>query len=266
MVTVAIIGAPLRLLHAWEEHSDALLREYALGWTGAGHPYSLGDLARARNARIALVDHIRHAPGSSTSQSTVDVEVTLPASVEPGDFSMLQAVAEHANTLARRGELLTLPSLPEIVALRNWVCEEVVGQAGGRAPLPWNPNEVATSDVPLASWAGIESLPSDRAWLVGDDHNRIVAASPPALALLRWGGHDIVGQRILVVIPPRFREAHVAGFTHATVTGSHRLLGQDLEVDAWTHDGDEVAVTLTLERHTAAGGRSVYVAWLRRRG
>lgn len=264
MTAVRLDGVPVRLFDAWEQHSDALMREYAIGATGEGHPYSLGDVARARNARIAVGSLVRAAAHQEDGTlSAVDVTFTpAAADVEPGDFSMLQAVLDDANIRSRSGEFLTMPSLPEVVALRDWVCEEVVGQSSGREPRPWNGAIAGTSDAPLAVWSGVAELPNEEPWLVGDDHNRIVAASDAALRLLRWEAHDIVGQRILAVIPPRFREAHVAGFTHATVTGEHRLLGQPLDVHAWTHDGHEVPVTLTLEHMRAEQGRSVYVARL----
>lgn len=267
MTAVRLDGVPVRLVEAWEQHSDALLREYAIGATGEGHPYSLHDVAGARNARIAFGNAVRAAALEQTPAAPAVDIVFDPASaeLEPGDFSMLQAVLEDANTLAQNGEFLTMPSLPELVALRNWLCEEVVGQTSGREPRRWTGESGGTPDATLAVWPGVDDLPHDVPWLVGDDHNRIVAASDAAVRLLRWEGQDIVGQRVLVVIPPRLREAHVAGFTYAAVTGEHRLLGTPLHLEAWTHDGREVPITLTLERHRAERGRSVYVAWLAQR-
>ena len=260
MTAVVLAGVPVRLFQAWEEHSDALLREYVLTAAGPDQPYSLHDVARARNARMVVAEQV--ASGQASQEPAVDVVVSLPPAVTAGDFSLLQAVLEDAIAWSLRGEFLTLPSLPELVALRNWVCEQVVSQAAGAGPSPWDGSRVGTApDLPLLQWEGVASLPADRAWLVGDDRNRIIAASASARSLLRWDGHDIVGQRIISVIPPQLREAHVAAFTLATLSGEYRLLGQPLSLNAWTHDGDEVPITLTLERHSTRG-QTVYVAWL----
>lgn len=260
MPSVVLEGMPVRLFQAWEEHSDALLREYVLSAAGPDQPYSLRDVARARNARMLVAEQV--ATHRASNGMAVDVALSLPPTVTAGDFSLLQAVLEDAVAWSLRGEFLTLPSLPELVALRNWLCEEVVAQIAGAAPAPWEGAAMATApELPLLQWGGVAGLPTDRAWLVGDDHNRIIAASEGALALLRWDDHDIVGQRIISVIPPQLREAHVAAFTLANLSGEYRLLGQPLSLNAWTHDGDEVPITLTLERHTARG-QTVYVAWL----
>lgn len=261
MTGVVLQGFPVRLFYAWEEHSDAVLREYAL-IAGPDHPYSLADVARARAARIVVSQVVRYEEGEGERPATANFTLNLPPAVDPADFSMLQAVLEVGNNLAREGKFLTLPSLPEVVALRNWVCDQVVRQASGEQPTVWDADSSAhLPEAPLAVWPGTSDLPADQLWLVGDDHNRIIAASGPARALLHWD-EDLVGQRVLAVIPPSLRESHVAGFTHAAVTGEHRLLGQQLEMTAWTRNGTEVPVRVRLERQAAPGGRAIYVAWL----
>ena len=35
------------------------------------------------------------------------------------------------------GELLIHPGLPEVVAVRDWACEQVTAQLAGTAPAPW---------------------------------------------------------------------------------------------------------------------------------
>ena len=261
MTGVVLRGFPVRLFYAWEEHSDALLREYALV-AGPEHPYSLSDVSRARAARLVVSQLVRYEEGEGERPASTNLQLTLPASVDPGDFSMLQALLEVGNDMARDGTFLTLPSLPEIMALRDWVCEQVVRQTSGEEPTPWEPDVTARRpEPPLTVWPGAAELPVDRAWLVGDGHNRIIAASGPARTLLHWDD-ELVGQRILAVIPPHLREAHIAGFTHASVTGEHHLLGQALSVTAWTRDSTEVPITLTLERQQAPAGIAIYVAWI----
>ncbi len=258
---VAFRHLPVRLFFAWEEYSDALLREYVLMAESAGRPFGLNDVARARTARLTVSEQLRAAIGEDAG--SVDFAATLEGDVSESDFAVLQAVLDDATHLAACGELLTLPLLPELVALRNWVCEEVVAQAAGQPPTPWrDPGPTAAPDAPLAEWAGADALPVGQSWLVGDDHNRIIGASASALELLGWERDALIGQRILVVIPPELREGHIAGFTRAAALGEYRLLGQPLAVSAWTRDGRPVPVTLTLERHSARRGRTVFVAHL----
>ena len=259
---VRLLAVPPVLFYAWEQHSDALLREYVLADTeSVDFPYSMADVATARRARQALAVALRAVDDESGAPSReVDVDARLEDGVAPGDFSVLQGILDHAYALSVRGDFLTMPSLPEVVGLRNWVCDQVVGQAAGDAPSPWDSSWVPVEDAPLAQWPGMAELRTDRSWLVGDDRNRIIAASEPALALLGWSAGDLLGQRIISVIPPALRHAHVAAFTHAIVNGEHRLLDQPLEVNAFTAAGEEVPITLTLHHHSALRGRNVYVA------
>lgn len=258
--TVALHGMPVRMFQAWEEQADALLREYVLV-ADSGRPFTPADVAAARLAALHVSALVEDA--AARGEAVADIDVEVGGEIQDGTFAALQAVLDDATSLAQSGELLVLPSLPELAALRNWMCDEVQTQVGGGAASRWQLDAIgAMPDAPFAQWAGVADLPVDASWLVGDDHNRIIAAGPAALRLLGWAADDLIGQRILVVIPPHLREAHVAAFSHGAVTGEYRLLGQPLAVDAWTKDGRAVPITLTLERHSARAGRTVFVAWL----
>jgi PAS domain-containing protein len=266
-VAIVLDGLPPRLYAAWEQQSDALLREYALV-AGAEHPFSLADIGRARNARLSIERVPANMEGGATTDAAGSrMSVTLNTVVRASDFSTLQAVLEEADALARDADFLTLPSLPEIVALRNWVCGQVVTQAAGATSTAWalHADPLPVRDIPLAAWSGAEELPADGAWLVGDVHNRIISCSARAASLLHWPQDGLVGQRIIAVIPPALREAHVAAFTEASLTGVHTLLGRPLEVAAWSRDGHEIPITLTLDRRRGEHGRAVYVATLEER-
>lgn len=255
-------AVPLALFRAWEEHSEALLREYLLVVAGGTTGYDIGDVNRGRQARILLSGAMPQGDVSDEA-SHVDVFLELSGDVVSGDFAMLQALLHEATRMAKDGELLTLPGLPEIISVRDWLCEQVVQQSAGATATPW---DIDLADgrpvVAPAEWVGMADLPDDVAWLVGDDANHIIGSSSAARALLGWDEADIVGERIIAVIPPRLRQHHIAGFSHAIVTGNHRILGQTVAVDAWTRDGREIPVSLRLERHRGQRGRVVYVAWL----
>jgi PAS domain S-box-containing protein len=98
--------------------------------------------------------------------------------------------------------------------------------------------------------------------VAADDVNRIVAASPAALDLLGWDD-DLVGRRIVAVIPERFREAHIAAFTLHLLTGETRIIGREVAVPVLRRDGTEVPVRLHVQRESAADGHTVFVATMR---
>jgi PAS domain S-box-containing protein len=180
---------------------------------------------------------------------------------EVAAFPVLQAVLDHANRLAREERLLTPPVLPEVAAFRNWMCDQVAGQPRGARREGWRlPDTLEQPSRMPASWPELSSLPPGEAWLVGDDANRIIGASPAALELLGW--ESLVGERILAVIPPEFRERHVAAFTRGVVRGDYPLLGQPMAVRALRSDGTGIDITLTLSRHPAPEDRTVFLAKL----
>ena len=255
---VVLESFPVGLFDAADEQWEAMLREYTLrGLGGVNQSYSSDEITRAGNA-LALVEQ-------SLPDAREDDHCTLALDVPAAsDFGLLQGILEDCWHLARTGELLVFPSLPEIVALRNWMCEQVTEQAMGGGPEPWRFQAVETTayGVEHTQWDPAIAPPADTPWLVGDDHNRIVGASPAALALLGWESADLVGQRLLTVIPPQLREGHIAGFTRSVLSGGGDLLGTPLALPALRRDGTEVPITLLLTRHPAANGRSVYLARL----
>jgi PAS domain S-box-containing protein len=245
---------PVPLFEAFDESTEGLLREYFMVAASGGQAYSTDDVAPAGEVIQLLATAVGGRDGR------IDLELTL-SPAQCSAFALLQGVLDHANRLSRAEQLLTLPVLPEIAAFRNWVCDQVRTQASGgesaRWVLPEHPEEPG---VAPASWSGMSSLPDDEPWLVGDDANRIIGASTAALKLLGW--HSLVGERILAVIPPHFREQHIAAFTRGVVTDEYHLLDRPLELAALRYDGQTIPVTLTLSRHPAERDRTVYLAKL----
>lgn len=261
---VEFLGVPVRMFEAAAEQWQGMLREYALrGLGGRSQPYSPDEIALAGAAVAAVL-----ATADVDEDALVaDLAVDLGADLVAG-LSILQGVLDDARQLIIDGDLLMLPPLPELIALRNWICEQATEQAAGANPVPWRLDAKLDdpADTTAAEWDASLVPPADIAWLVGDDRNRIVAASPAALALLGWEEGALVGQRLLVVIPHSLREAHIAGFTRSVVTEGGDLLGEPLALPALARDGSEIPITLTLTRHSARAGRHVYLARLDHRG
>jgi len=155
------------------------------------------------------------------------------------------------------------PSLPEIQAVRRWVCDEIGRQGQDLAPRPWTDIVVEDAPVDPMSADAIDSVRcSDVAQIAADRWNRIIAVSPAAAELLGWTPAELESRRLVTIIPPELRDAHVAAFTRQMLGGPARILGREVDVPALRRDGRQVPVTLLIERQSDSAGRSLFVATL----
>ena len=284
--TVVLRGMPPTLWLAAREHHDALLRELALhlaGDVGAELP----DLAAADRARFAIsgavmaeVEQARrqgraarplpaHHPGALPEvPGAFDLTLTV-APEQALDFAALQDALDEGERLAASDRLLVHPGLPEVVAVRDWACEQVIAQLGGAPAAPWpGTDDERFNDV------DVSDLATDHGWDDGlvrssasgavavDDANRVVSISEPLAREIGWRPEDLVGRRVVAIVPPRFREAHVAGFSRHLSTGDARAIGTALQLPVLRADGSEVLCSFLIESHRSPTGRQVYVAWI----
>jgi PAS domain S-box-containing protein len=286
LVDVVLRGMPPALWLAARQHHDAVLRELALH--RAEHPdteVSDDDLVQADAARTAISSALESTLSRTGPQDqdlplrqpagadgplprTVDVTVCVPPDAAPM-FGRLQDVLYAAERLAADDALLLRPALPEVVAVRDWACEQVVTQLGGGQASAWSgvdddrfvtlPVERLGIDSGLAPTGVGEA---DTGAVAADDANRIVAVSRPLAEALGYEVDDLVGRRVVTLIPPRFREAHVVGFTRHQSTGEARLLGREVELPVLRRDGTELRCRVTIEQAAARGTRRLYVAWI----
>lgn len=268
-LSVRLLGLPVGLSLAWQQHADALLREHLLSrWDVAAtregnaadvvaDDVAAGEALAAVAAALAALG----APGGLPPH--VDLELSLRSGAAEG-FDELDVVLEHVMELAQRGLTLAPPTQPETRLLRRWVCEQVRSQAAGAAPAAWPglPPESPPADVAPVDWDTTAVRTATEAVVAADDVNRIVAASPAALALLGWDG-DLVGRRIVALIPHRFRESHIASFTMHLLTGETRIIDREVTVPALRRDGTEVSVRLEVRREAVPGGRTIFTATMR---
>ena len=274
-VTVRLLEVPLLLHEAWRQHAESLLRELLLASLDDeldADPIELH--AEASDAIAILAEHVP-ASGVPDDPDRVMVaateplvthpivEVPVPASSVP-HFATLDTTIRTALEMAEDGRLLTPATQPEVQALRGWLCGQVAAQAEGAAPRPWV-LEVEPPRRPAPPPAGdLEALrEAETALVVADEEDLIVGASPAALSVLGYDDpQDLVGRRLVAVIPERYRQAHLAGFTLHTLTGRSTLVGHPVVVPALRRGGTEVEVTMTVRRDRGADGRSVFVAEL----
>ena len=287
LCTVRLLALPTLLWLAAREHHDALVRELGLhiaqhGAADLAVDVPAADLARS-TVSTAVVEEVERAQRSGAARRAMpaghpgpaydvpeqlDLDLTLPADLVPA-FTALQSTLDAAERLASAGLLLSRPGQPEVVAVRDWVCEQVRDQCAGAPPAAWPGADQERFTVvdratqrPAVDWDVAFVRDSPRGVVAADDSNRIVAVSRSVADAVGWAVDDLVGRRVVTLIPQRLREAHVAGFTRHLTTGEAHVLGVPLTVPVLRADGTEFTATLLVETAPTPAGRAVYLAWL----
>ena len=260
-VEVVLEHLPTALYAAAQEQTDAMLREYALlAWSDpqSNLPRRVAEVDRVHGAVVGAVCEALEQAGDDPVS---DVRILVPSDAATKVDEVL-VVLDGAEEEAAAGHFLTRPSLPEIRLLRDWYLGEIDGQRR-RPPVAWRGVDIvrnaAAPPVPF-TWNDLADVDQSLAVLVADDANRILAVTDAAAMLLGRG--DLAGERLVAIVPDRFRDAHLAGFTRYIATGQARLIGKAVTVPALRGDGSEVDVTLRLQARAAGGGRTLFVAVL----
>ncbi|MDQ1703104.1 MAG: hypothetical protein QOF57_2356 [Frankiaceae bacterium] len=289
--TVVLLDLPVLLWLASQQHQEAVLRELLLMRADADGEVGRVDLTAAGRALAALGGAVERglaaaatagAPPARLAQghpdnhssppsvpAAVDAVVVVPVDGH-SDFAALQDVLDAGRRLGAADRMLLRPALPETVALRDWACEQVLAQLNGVPATPWvgaaHPRFIdpasAGETAPAPDWDDSVVRTTDRAAVAADDNNRIVAMSAAAADLLGWPAAELVGRRVVTIVPERLREAHVAGFTRHLTTGEAHVIGTEVTLPVLRRDGAEISCRFLIERAPAGRGRAVYVAWL----
>ena len=146
-VPVELQNMPLLLHAAWQEHAEALLREYLLASLDAGGEDPIQVHAEATDAIAVLEEHVPRGRVALDTDVLMDgatephvsaarLEVPVPVESVP-HFATLDRAIDAALDLSRLGLVLTPPTQPEIQAFRRWLCRQVLRQADGSTPEPW---------------------------------------------------------------------------------------------------------------------------------
>lgn len=272
-VQVELRRVPLLLHAAWRQHAEALLREYLLASLDGDEDDDPIEVHAAASDAIALL--AEHIPDPDLGEdpgrlmvAAREPQVSAPRVVlsvprrSVRSFEILDRALRTAIGLAGREELMVAPTQPEVQALRAWLCGEVARQALGQPPTPWTPGAVAdAAPAPAPRFDTTAVTTASTARLAADDGNRILAASPALAELLGYDEPgELVGQRLVAIIPERFRQAHLAGYTLHFLTGRRPLLDRAVVVPARCRDGSEVTVSLTVRSTRTDEGRTVFLA------
>jgi PAS domain S-box-containing protein len=274
---VTLRQVPLLMHLAWQEHAATLLREYLLHALDEDEDI-LDKHAQASEA-LSLLNEQLPAPllgdgpdalmaGAIEPHVSADeLVLVIPPSSVP-HFATMDRLLRGAISEARAGHFLSPPTQPEIDEMREWLCTEVSRQASGdRTATPW----VARTDVraTLADQAQLSARyaelgTADEPLLATDDASVIVAASPAALDVLGYRALDeLLGRRVLVVVPSRFHQAHIAGTTMNATNGRDNLLEIPISVPMVRADGSEILVEIEVRPESLPDGSRVFVARFR---
>jgi PAS domain S-box-containing protein len=272
--SVELSNVPLLMHAAWQEHAAGLLREILL-LRLEEQDDALDEHAAASAAMSLLFEQIpapdldddpdaimAHALEPAVSAERVELRLSTES---VADFEVLDDMLETGVRLAEQGRLLSAPTQPEIRAMRRWLCRQVRVQSNGGEPEPWtapigHPPPPNPRDL---DWDPTSVTASTRALVAADDTNQIVAISPSALELLGYSrAADVVGSRLICLIPTRYHQAHIAGFTLHLASGRGPLLGTRVAVPVLRADRTERVMELQVDAQHQPDGRSVFVAEL----
>lgn len=273
VVNVELIDVPLLLHEAWRQHAESLLREYLLASLDlhtTEDPIAVH--AQASDAIALLAEHI---PASGLTDDPDQVLVTateprvtcskveVPVPVRSvGNFATLERTLLTALDMVEGGALLTPPTQPEVQGLRAWLCHQVISQSHGGKAAAWSAvGEPPPRSTHILAWDATVVRQASTGMVAADDEARIVAVSEAALALLGYDdARDLVGIRLTSIIPARFRQAHLAGFTMHFLSGRSLLIDRPVVVPALRRDGSEIEIELTIHTDRTEEGRTVFVA------
>jgi PAS domain S-box-containing protein len=92
--------------------------------------------------------------------------------------------------------------------------------------------------------------------IISADHTGcIISWNKAATNILGYTGEEAVGQRLELIIPERFHEAHRNGMARFTQTGDAHVIGKTVELAARTKSGEEVPIELSLSTWTVRDDR-----------
>lgn len=142
LVRVSILGMPLAVMQRSSEHSDELLREFALIRSEGAHhvPARLLALIEELRGRFgSFSEGPRQAMEAALERGdvTIDLHYDVPPTVAAA-ARQLGGLLDEADEFCRAGDLLTLATLPEGRAFRHWYLGEFQRQVDGRPPRPWS--------------------------------------------------------------------------------------------------------------------------------
>lgn len=267
---VILRNVPVLMHWAWQEHIQATLRDDLLSRLGQDL-HVTDEHAQASDALSVLFEQITQPllpddPNQLLAESlepdvTLDeVVVHVPLHAVP-HFATLSRVLAQASEAPHPPQILAPPRQPEIEELTDWLCQEVERQSGPgkHSPLPWRTRaetQVAVDPTDQELSAHLDLTSSTEHALVANASGVIVAVTQSVSRFLGYQDDtDLVGRRVLTVVPTRYHQAHIAGITLNATNGRDALLDVPITVPVLCADGSEVLVGLRITPHNVGQSR-----------
>jgi anti-anti-sigma factor len=158
-VELHLLNFPLELFDRSVQHTAALQRELDVIRVDERNrdrpPDRLGQLVEQLDLRfvgyraaMAMIEEL-----AATEASHHDVVIPVgdgPEEVAPAIEQLRDLMDEVDAYCEQGGELLTPPTPPDLLAFRQWLFDQVIGQLRGAAPVPWEPRPLAHDAAPVA--------------------------------------------------------------------------------------------------------------------
>ena len=142
---VHLLQVPVDVWSRTQEHTDELLREFALiaadPATAGAVPARLTRLVEQLNQIYGGVgteqENQLFAAAEAGQQVIEDLAFAVPAATA-GACTVLSTLLDEADAFCLAGEhLLTLATPPDMVRFRQWYLSEFISQLDGAAPVAW---------------------------------------------------------------------------------------------------------------------------------
>lgn len=88
-----------------------------------------------------------------------------------------------------------------------------------------------------------------------DETSTILYANESVERVFGYAPEEMIGERLTMIMPERFRSAHFEALSRYLETGERQLDWNDIELPAKHKDGHEVPLSITFEEHTYEGER-----------
>ena len=79
--------------------------------------------------------------------------------------------------------------------------------------------------------------------MTADSEGNITAVTGEVITILGYASNELVGRSIETIIPDKYRADHRAGMSRYQSTGTKKVMGSGLNVQALHKDGNEIEVT-----------------------
>jgi hypothetical protein len=142
LVRIHIIGLELEVFSRASEHMDELLREFGylstVTRTGSVPSRLLDLVAELRQTYTPVTARTQAKLDEALARGDATVDLTFDVPPVARDACInLSRLLDEADDYCRAGDLLTLETPPEAVALRRWYLGQFVAQIDGQPPTPW---------------------------------------------------------------------------------------------------------------------------------